>query len=163
MDFKEEHSKTVISTAITLPNNISPTLNKTAHECTKEELISQVFEQLKESFDLPDYTLAIISPEITKNKDKYVSIDTAYISSSNFDYLPFQLSSNLYTVGCQNGHSLYKFTSLENAVSNAVVLSNILGSNKIRNLDKKISLSNFIKILLFIIIISVLIYTWKKN
>lgn len=129
--FKESISKTVISTAITIVH-VKGMNNKTANECNdKDELIQEVFNQLKYSFpNLPKPSFSVITPNsfYNNNTKEWDSKDTAYMRSYNVDYIPFQSNviENLYTLGCQNGKSHYIFTSLECAVSNSIYLAGIL-------------------------------------
>lgn len=131
MKFNEQSSQTVISIAITItdkPNH----LNKTANQCSKDELINEVYNQLLYSYpNLPLPTLSILSPGVQYDSinKKWVSYDTAYISSSlDQTKLPFNSNTinNLYNLGTHNGKSKYSFTSMEAAVSNALELSYIL-------------------------------------
>jgi protoporphyrinogen oxidase len=138
MEFNESQSKTVISTSITIPHVTSSRINKTANECTdKLELVEEVLYQLKQSFpNLPTPTVSILSPELSWSNGKWESRDTAFVASSNQPNLDFnatftdaddkKLLRNLFTLGTHNGRSIYKFTSMESAVTNAVVLSHIL-------------------------------------
>ena len=127
--FAESQSKTVISTAITIPDIPSSRNNKTAAECNKLELVEEVLDQLKKSFpNLPPPTVSIVSPELTFTDGEWDSQDTAFIASSNQPNLDFGSKTilNLFNLGTHNGKSNYKFTSMESAVTNAVVLSHIL-------------------------------------
>lgn len=129
MKFEESNSKTVISTAITITDVYSPRINKIPDECLKDELINEIFYQLQLSFpDLPTPTASLMSPGVKYYEGKWKSFDTAFIASSTFNNLPFNSVniSNLYNVGTHNGNSLYKFTSLESAVTNSVKLSQVL-------------------------------------
>jgi len=129
MEFEESNSKTVISTAITISDVYSPRINKIPDQCLKDELINEIFYQLQLSFpDLPKPTISIMSPGVKYIEGKWKSIDTAFIASSTFNNLPFHSVniSNLYNLGTHNGNSLYKFTSLESAVTNSVKLSHLL-------------------------------------
>jgi hypothetical protein len=79
MKFNENNSKTVISTAVTLTDKKSPNINKTADQCNLNELINEMFLQLKEAYpNLPKPTYSIISPGIIYNNQnkKWESIDT---------------------------------------------------------------------------------------
>lgn len=129
IQFAESQSKTVISTAITIPNIPSSKINKTANQCDKLEIIKEVLDQLKQSFpNLPTPTVSIIAPKLSREDGVWDSLDTAFIASSNQPNLDFHSKtiSNLFNLGTQNGHSIYKFTSMESAVTNAVVLSHFL-------------------------------------
>lgn len=160
MKFEEKESQTVISSAITITNN--PNKNgKTANQSSPQELIDYVFSKLKSIYiNLPTPTSSIISPEILYENGEYISVDTAFINTSNNKYLPFKndIIQNMYNLGTHNGKSLYKFTSIESAISNGIILSNII-CNKENNitLKKSYSLSDvFRKILLCIFILYII-------
>jgi len=127
MIFKERNSKTVISCSITLINNKSSNINKTPNECSnKNELINETFRQLNEIYKnkLPNPTLSFIN-NYYKN-GKWISNETAYIKTYNTDYIPFKIDENIFTLGSHNGKAKVHFTSMENAVSNAIALYNEL-------------------------------------
>lgn len=166
MTFNEMTSKTVISAAVTISDTISYNNKKTANQCNPNELVDEMFLQLKEAFgeDLPIPSLSIISPGVFYDKDskKWVSEDVSFITTSMYPYLPFKndIVKNFYNLGTHNGKSLYKFTSLESAVSNAVYLSNELYPElKESNIKiiKSTSLSDILT-LIILVIISYLIY-----
>lgn len=168
-NFDEVNSQTVISAAITISDVISPRIGKTANECTEGELLIEVFEQLKESYgNIVSPTISILSPGVkySNEESKWVSIDTAFITSSVQKFLPFQnkLISNLYNLGTHNGKSLYKFTSLESAVSNGVYLSKViypeLSSSSI--LLKSYTLTDILNIIILLIILYILYKVLKK-
>jgi len=154
MKFNETNSKTVISVAATITDRRSKNNNKTADECNKGELINEIFIQLKEAYpNLPAPTVSVMSPGVIYDYDlrKWISKDTAYIITSNKGYLPFRNERipNMYNVGTHNGKSLYKFTSLESAVSNSVELSKYifpeLGYDKYIRLSRCTSVSDVIR------------------
>ena len=130
MNFEESQSQTVISTTVTIPDAKSSTINKTANECNnKLELIHEIFNQLTQSFpDLPLPTVSIISPDLYWSRGSWESHDTAFIASSNQGNLDFNSKTipNLFNLGTHNGRNLYKFTSIESAVTNGVSLSHLL-------------------------------------
>jgi protoporphyrinogen oxidase len=131
IDFKEKQSKTVISTAVTITDKKSKNNNKTANECTKEEIIKEMFIQLKEIFPfLPEPSAAIMTPNnYYDNNDKtWKSKDSAYLAAYNVDHINFKSNviDNLYSLGTHNGKSFYKFTSMESAITNAIYLARIL-------------------------------------
>jgi hypothetical protein len=165
MKFDQDVSKTVISAAVTIPDKKSPTINKTANECTKDELIAEVFNQLKLAYgdDLITPTLSVLSPGVSydSNKKSWVSYDTAFIASNKYTPLPFKSKTvpNLYTLGTHNGKSLYKFTSLEAAVSNAVVLSKEFNKNQQlpgHNLSRTFYISDILRVIYLILIMYIL-------
>ena len=171
MMFSERDSKTVISAAVTISDKVSSYNKKTANQCDNEELIREVFRQLKESFkDLPEPTHALISPGNMYDKDekKWDSRDAAFINTSKRGFLQFKndIIPNMYTLGTHNGKSLYKFTSLESAVSNAVNLSKVLypelKDERYIKVTKSVSLSDLTAIVIVILIVVVLIKVGKK-
>ena len=167
MRFNEYDSKTVISVAVTISDRKSKNNNKTADECTDQELVDEIFLQLKEAYpELPQPTISIISPGVKFNSDKkkWISEDTAYIITSGKGYLPFknQKIQNMYNLGTHNGKSFYKFTSLESAVSNSVVLSKELypelHSSKYIKLSRSTSVSDVFDLLMIVLIIYLIYY-----
>lgn len=168
--FEEQNSKTVISIALTRSEYKSKRLNKTANECTFNEIVQEVYLELKnlygESFVYPK--IALLSPGVTYDKQvgKWISKDTAFINSAKFKPLPFKhkFIENMYNCGTHNGKSLYKFTSLESAVTNGVYLSNILYPELNFNLKifKATTLRDIIILILIIIVVVFAIYNQKK-
>ena len=165
MSFNEAASQTVISAAITITDKLSNTINKTANQSNdKNEIINETFNQLKESFpNLPLPTISLLSPGIYYDTDlqKWTSIDTAYISNIDKDVnLDFSSKtiSNLFNVGTHNNKSLYKFTSLESAVTNAVKLSHILDPRLSEIFPITSSLTTRDFIIMFILIISIIFF-----
>jgi hypothetical protein len=172
MTFEEKNSKTVLSLALTRSENISKRIGKTAHECTFDEIVNEVYLELKQiygaNFEYPK--IAILSPGVKHVNGKWVSYDTAFISSAMHTNLPFKNAfiNNMYNVGTHNGKSLYKFTSLESAVSNSVYLSKIiypeLNDPKYITIEKTISLSQVILfVFLFILLIIILFIYYGKQ
>ena len=162
MKFDQDVSKTVISAAVTIPDKKSLTINKTANECTQDEVITEVFNQLKLAYgdDLITPTFSVLSPGVSYDSDKksWISYDTAFIASNKYTPLPFKSETvpNLYTLGTHNGKSLYKFTSLEAAVSNAVVLSKEFNKNlnwSGPNLSRTFYISDILRVVYLALII----------
>jgi hypothetical protein len=164
MNFNEEKSKTVISASITIKENKSKRTGKKIDECTKKELLEEIFYQLLESFPLlPQPTETILSPGVIYENNIWTCVDTAFVATSKEPNLSFDSQfNNLYNVGTHNGESLYNFTSLEAAVSNGVKLSHLLYPE----LENEFQISSTITIrqifwfCFFIIIISII---FKKN
>lgn len=169
MTFNESTSQTVISAAITIVDKRSRTLNKTANQCDdKNEIINEIFNQLKESFpNLPLPTISLLSPGIYYDKDleKWTSIDTAYVLNVQDFNLDFSSKtiSNLFNVGTHNNKSIYKFTSLESTVTNAVKLSHLLDTrlSKIFPITSSLTTRDFIITFIIFICIIFLYYKYK--
>jgi hypothetical protein len=68
--------------------------------------------------------------------------------------------NNMYNLGTHNGQSLYKFTSLESAASNGVMLSKLICPENSKNfhLTKSKSISEIFRLTSIIIIISIVIF-----
>ena len=157
MIFKENNSKTVISCSITLINNKSNNINKTPNECSdKNEVINETFKQLNEIYNnnLPNPTLAFIN-NYYKN-GKWTSNETAYIKTYQSDYIPFKIDDNLYTLGSHNGKAKVHFTSMENAVSNAIYLYNELYDKKIE-IKRPFLIVDLLRMLILFIIYFILL------
>lgn len=160
--FDENNSKTVVSLALTRAENVSKRLDKTAHECTFDEIVQEVYLELKsiygENFVFP--TIALLSPGVQHVHGKWISHDTAFIASAGHYSLPFknEFINNMYNVGTHNGKSLYKFTSLESAVSNGIFLSKILYPELTNVTIEKSTTLTQILFILIICIITLLLY-----
>lgn len=127
MDFDSIDSRTVISLAITITDK--PNANgKTADQSNYQELVNETFAQLRQSFpQIPKPSRILLSPGVYHDGARWISRDTAFITSANADYLPFTGSiSNLFSVGTHNGKHIYRFTSMESAVTNAVAMAHYL-------------------------------------
>jgi hypothetical protein len=159
----ENGYNTVLSTAITICDRKSSFIHKTANQCSKEELYKEVYRQLKESayHDLPSEYVAIMNPNIYYDNKlkKWKNIDEAFFKAYGVDHIPFQskLVKNIYNLGTHNGHSYVPYTTIESAVSNGIALARILCPRiKPRYIiDRTI---NTKEILLFIVLISLIIY-----
>jgi hypothetical protein len=118
MNFKiYEPSKTVISICISILN-VPNEKGKTANQCSKEEIIKYVEEQLS-FFPKPDKV--IISPTVNRSGENWINMDTAYVVTTEQHFIkPKSTLNNLYYVGIPNGRSSYNFTSIESAVQNAL-------------------------------------------
>lgn len=134
------NDNTVISTCVTIQNAKSSVTGKTMYESNKEELIAEVFRQLKISFpDLPDYDKAILHPTVKYHDNKWIEDDQAYVETYKSEFIPAESSvyENHYFVGTQNGKSYYRFTSMESAVTNALYLLKKIRSKELRTLKIK--------------------------
>ena len=106
------------------------------------------------------------------SKKKWINLDTAFISTSNFNYLPFKSSliNNLYTAGPHTGKQEYHFTSMESAVSNGIALSldlypelkKFYSVKRVRHVRDIFLLIIFILLILFFIKIMYKRYRIKK-
>jgi UDP-galactopyranose mutase len=156
-----EPSKTIISIAITNVN-MKNDQGKTVNDCTYDELIEEVKKQLP-YFPKPDKI--ILAPNIKYINGKWINEDTAFVESTNNKYLDYKTKiDNLYIVGTHNGHSKYKFTSLESAVQNAIYFIKKEKKNLKCNVRDKdmIELRNIIIITIIIVIVMITIYKFYK-
>ena len=135
MKFKESKAKVVISCAVVLTDVKNSLLNKTANECSEEELIESVYNQLLTKFkNIPRPTIYFLHNYYDKDLKKWVSNNSAFIKVPNIDYIDFKSKKykNLYNLGTHNGKNKISFTCLESAISNSIKLSNIIFEKKTR-------------------------------
>lgn len=169
MNFSDSRSKLVISTCVTKPDSISSFTKKTANQSSEDELKQEVFRQLKLSFpNLPVPSLSILNPRVYKENmnGNWNESDTAFIET----YRNKPLSSNsktiknLYQVGTQNGHSKYKFTTMESAIINALFFANQIEpeTRKIITIKNNIELNDIIRFVLIIILVIVILKLFKS-
>jgi protoporphyrinogen oxidase len=156
MNFKEHNSKTVISCIITIPDKKSRIINKTANECVnKLELIDETFRQLKEIYkDLPIPTLSFINNNY--NNNKWESNETAFIKTPNYNYLSNQITDNIYTLGTHNGNAKIHFTSMESAITNAIILCNQLYDTGY-HIKRPFTIQDILIIIIIILIIIIIV------
>lgn len=160
MKFKENNSKTMISCAITITNNKSKYINKTPNECNKEELIDEVFRQLKDIYNnLPIPTLSFINNKYIDKK--WESNEKAFIKIPKYDYLDNKIGDNIYILGTHNGNSKIHFTSFESAVSNAIYLVNNIFKTEYQ-IKRPYNLKDLL-IILLIILVLIIILIFKYN
>lgn len=157
---------TVITTCITIQDKKSNVTGKTMYESNQEELIAEVFRQLKISFpELPNYDKAIIHPTVKYKDNKWVEDDQAYVETYKSQFIPASSSvyENHYFVGTQNGRSYYRFTSMESAVTNAMYLLKKIRPDKLRKLTirKPFELIILLRLLILLIVFIVGFYTIK--
>jgi hypothetical protein len=165
----EEGYNTVLSAAISKCDTVSKNIMKTANECSKEELYAEVFRQLKKSI-YPDLHqveyIAIMNPNIyyDTKKNKWTNIDEAYFNTVRTPNLAFRSKEvrNIYNVGTHNGYAHISYTTIESAVSNALVLSGFMFP-QLRwkySLRRSLRLSDIIVLaLIFIVIIGIICFS----
>lgn len=161
MKFNEKSSRTVISTTVSILNVKSKFTNKTANESTKDEVISEVFRQLKASLgkNLEDPTVSLMYNGVYyDNKiNEWKSDISGFISTMNQGFIDFDSKTikGIYNVGIHNGHQKIKYTVLESSISNSIALACKLDPSleekyKIRT---PFDLTTFIRIILIFIAI----------
>jgi hypothetical protein len=125
----EKNYKRLLSLAITITDRKSKRINKTANECTAEELFDEVYRQIKKSIypNLPgkEEYKAIMNPNNYYKDGKWNSKDEAFFNTFGTKYLKNKSDTipNIYNAGSQNGHDLMHYTTMESAVSNGITLA----------------------------------------
>lgn len=143
-----------MSIIITKINKRSNYINKTPDECNKEELVDEVFRQLKKikpSLVFPDH---VTFDEDHKKNNKWIQDSYQFMNTANI-FLPNETEyGNIFTCGTHNGNSSYNFTSMESAITNALVLYNKLErpQNRIK-IDEILTVNHVLFIIIFIIIL----------
>ena len=161
MNFDNPESKTVITCTVKNADRKSSYNNKTANECDENELIEEVFRQLKLSRpNLPHPTKSLLSPEMFKNNqtNKWDSTDSAFFYTKDGYKSNKSIYNNLFWIGTHNGNSHYAFTSMESAMQNAIYLLHELEPDTINKvkLNKPITTKWPIVIIILIIIIIII-------
>jgi len=154
----------VLSTMITLCNTISLHNNKTANECCEDELIIEVYRQLKISYinNVDAEYYAIINPNnyYDNNCKKWKCKDNAYYNMYGENYIDFKSVNieNLYNLGTHNGKSYIPFNSIESAVSNGIALGRELYPDVMRKYKIRRGIYGKDIFLLFIIILYFVVF-----
>ena len=161
-DYISAEPGTIISACITKTDAVNM-YGKTANDCTADELRTEVLRQLEPLINTvrkPDSV--VLSPEIYRSGDKWVTRDNAYMrTSSNIVGRPSVSGDHkIFSVGCHNEHNSYKFTSVESAVQNAYYWAhtNIPGSELIFPIITGWTLSILIKYALILFVSANIIY-----
>ena len=166
-DFNDQRSVTVISVCITDVEAVSKHLDKRPGQCSEQELIDEVFRQLKIKLNEPNLPTpghSILSPKVYKKDGKWSTDDSAFIFTvKGFKNYKSNILDNLYSVGTHNGNSEYIFTSMEAAVGNALSFVNdiIPQTKHLYKYDSIVTLNKMVGLLCVIMIIMVLYYKLK--
>ena len=167
---------TVISVAVSICDVNSKVIYKKANECSSDELIKEVYRQMKQSLfndltddynDLTDDYVAIINPNnyYDTYNNKWACKDNAYFNTYNEKYIPFESSiNNVYNLGTHNGKSYISYTTIESAVSNAIYLAGELYPEVISKytIYRGITCKNIIMVVIIIVFI-LLYYCINRN
>jgi hypothetical protein len=167
-DGNMNNNETVISTCVTRQDVKSSVTGKTMQESNEEEIVSEVFRQLKISFpELPEYERAIVHPNVKNVNGKWVEDDTAYVNTYKLKYISsfHPQIPGFYFVGTHNGYSYYNFTSMESAVTNAMEFVNMVSKDNKKGdiimLRKPFEMVDMIRLLIILVIILCLYYYYK--
>ncbi|NBO50069.1 MAG: hypothetical protein EBU80_10175, partial [Chitinophagia bacterium] len=165
MKFKERKSKTVISCAIVLTDVKGRYIDKTANECSEEELFEEVYQQLRLIYkNIPRPTLIFNNNYFDTKKKQWHANECAFVKIPNYDYLDFNSNKvkNIYSLGTHNGKQKNSFTSLESAISNSIKLSNII-FNKKDKIKRCFDLRDLTIVIISIILLLLIIrYTYSN-
>lgn len=154
--------KTGMCIAISKPNSVSKYLNKTPHECTKDELLNEMYRQLNIINTYPEPSLKILYPNIIRKNNKWISKDTAFLlTKAGYGPCKSLIFNNLYSVGVHNGRSIFVPTTMEAAIENAISLVNDLVPNKYK-LKKQLTLIDVLFYLIGLILLLCILYLILK-
>ena len=136
-DFQSARSLTVIAATCTYLDRASELLEKTVNQCTSaDEVAAEVLRQLRLVFeyDLPVPTKTIVEPDVTRKNGQWVFGGKAFVNSAQAQ----TADPGVLSIGTHNGNSLYAFTSMESAMSNAVAATRkLLSAAEFDALDLK--------------------------
>ena len=167
MHFKESNSKTVISAAISKLDTKSQTTGKTANETGDiQELLQETFNQLNKQFEgqLPPPTVSLLSPNIYRIDNTWKDTDKAFMSNG-YTIIPYtSVVPGIYSLGCHNENSPYKFTSMEAAVTNSMHLVTELRPElkRLYSPQRAYYLRDIIYLILILVICCVIYRIYKK-
>ena len=139
---------TIISTSLSL-------LTDDIHILSKNELINETFKQLLQYLpELPQYDKAIMNPNNVKINNKWVSLDTNFVSTIDYNFLKQEskIIKNIFNVGTQNNYNKYDFTTIETAIINALFFIKKYHNKKI-NIKQTIDIKKYIYFLILIVIL----------
>jgi len=134
--------------------------NKTLNECSKHEIINEVWRIIKCNVLVELYDHVTISPGITKTYEGYKCPHNAFIRNNNYiDYQGFK-DLNVYYVGPHN-KTYMPFTSYESAIQSAKIF---LKKSKLYSKFLYVySPLSFKSVMLFFIFFIILIFIFIRN
>ena len=97
---KDPEIKTVWSCCIVDMDTKSKRLNKTANECTYQEVLNECFFQIKQVYDIPYPKIITTSRGLKKINNKWVSKNTGYTKNTYDDLNMRGNVDNLFALGC---------------------------------------------------------------
>ena len=148
---KDTSIKTVWSCCIIDMDTKSKNINKTANECSKDEVIDECMYQLNLLYKIPTPKVITISPGINKKNGKWESLNTGF-TRNKMDYLPIKGKlDNLFALGCFTYSKNYVIANMETATDATLHFLDLYETNKIKKIDY-FSLTFFFIILVIIII-----------
>lgn len=152
----------VISTCVTFQDTPSYYNGKTANQCDENELITETFRQLKLSFpDLPPYDRVALYNKVSKQDGVWIDEDTAFIQTPRNQTIPIIDVDQSYYIGTHNGKSIYSFTSMESAVTNALFAIHTLEKTSNIQIKYPIDIITIIR-LTIIILLFIIVYTKSR-
>jgi hypothetical protein len=169
-DVMDAVGSTVLSVAVSICDKNSSATYKKANESSADELIKEVYRQIKESVfpKLSGDYKAIINPNnyYDTYKNKWTCRDNAYFNVYGEKYIPFNSSiNNLYNLGTHNGKSYISYTTIESAVSNAIYLAGELYPEVMSRyrVYRGITGKNILMIIVLIIFVIVFYLTYNRT
>ena len=167
--FDDPRSQTVITTCITMTDQVSTQTGKTANQTTNsKELVVEVFRQLSMVYGgLPYPTASILSPGVYREQGRWQTWDSAFVYTARGEFLPefnHPQIKGLYWVGTHNGKSYYHFTSMESAVSNAMAffLEKFPDARKKYQLKKPYNLTDILRLIIATVIVFMAVYYRRR-
>lgn len=92
--------KTVWSCCIVDMDTKSKRINKTANECTRDEVIDECFFQIRDKYKIPSPKITTTSSGLQKINNQWVSKNSGY-TKGKYDDLPMKGDiANLFALGC---------------------------------------------------------------
>jgi len=164
MDMQDARSKTVISTCITYLDVPSKVTGLTANQTLlSSDLTAEIFRQLQETYpSLPAPTTSILSPTAYIANGKWNESDSGFFRSNNVKALSSRGTvANLFQVGTQNGNCSMDFTTMEAAVTNALVFANE-EEQADWPLATRVELLNLVRWFLVAVLILLILILWYK-
>lgn len=125
----EKNYKKLLSLAISITDRKSRHINKTANECTAEEIYDEVYRQIKKSIypNLPGKSeyKAVMNPNNYYKDGEWKNKDDAFFNTFGTKYIKntSDTISNIYNAGAHNGNDMINYTTMESAVSNGISLA----------------------------------------
>ena len=159
---KNKNVKAVWSCCIVDMDVKSKRINKTANQCSKDEVIEECIKQINDNYKLPKHYTITISEGLEHYDGKWQSKNTGF-TRKDLGHLPIKGNiENLYALGCFTKGKRPTIAHMGTAVDASVKFLNLYESD-IKSFHNKNYIINLLfKFLLFIVIVIILVIILRR-
>jgi hypothetical protein len=140
----------------------SKRINKTANQCSKDEVIEECIKQINENYKLPKHYTITISEGLQHYDGKWQSKNTGF-TRKDLGHLPIKGNiENLYALGCFTKGKRPTIAHMGTAVDASVKFLNLYESDVKSFHNKNYVINLLFKFLLFIVVAIILVIILRR-